>query len=206
MTTGTGARAFEVLGRDLCFQGHVRVDRVTFRHTLHRGGWSRPLAREIMDRGHAAVVLPYDPERDAVVLIEQARAGALDDPAGPWTIEAVAGIIDAGETGASTARREATEEAGLAIADLVPVADVLVTPGALTERFEIFVGRVDSRGAGGVHGLDHEGEDIRVLVVGFDDAMAMLADGRIRVSHTVIALQWLALNRAALRARWRGRD
>lgn len=202
MTGGTEGREFEVLRREVCFQGHVRVDRVTFRHTLHRGGWSPPLAREVMDRGHAAVVLPYDPVADAVVLIEQARAGALDDAGGPWTIEAVAGIIDAGETGAATARREAIEEAGRAITDLMPIADVLVTPGALTERFEIFLGRVDSTGAGGIHGLGHEGEDIRVLVVPFDAAMAMVADGRVRVSHTVIALQWLALNRALVRARW----
>ena len=201
--TGTG-RAFQVLRREAVFQGHVRVDRVTFRHTLHRGGWSAPLTREVMDRGHAAVVLPYDPARDAVVLIEQARAGALNDPAGPWTLEAVAGIIDQGETAVTTARREAIEEAGLTVTDLARVGDILVTPGALTERFEIFIGRIDATGVGGIHGLDHEGEDIRVLDVSFDAAMAMVADGRVRVSHTVIALLWLAVNRSALRARWAG--
>jgi ADP-ribose pyrophosphatase len=202
MPDGTAPRAVDVLRRETCFQGHMRMERVTFRHTLHGGGWSPPLSREVLERGHAAVVLPYDPVRDAVILIEQVRVGALGDPAGAWTLEAVAGMIDAGEGSEAAARREAVEETGRPLVDLVPVADVLASPGCMTEGYAIFVGRVDSASAGGVHGLGVEGEDIRVYAVPFAEALAMVGDGRVRVSHTVIALQWLALNRDRVRARW----
>ncbi|MBM3583179.1 MAG: NUDIX domain-containing protein [Alphaproteobacteria bacterium] len=205
MPKGTGARAVDVLRRETCFQGHMRMERVTFRHTLHGGGWSPPLSREVLERGHAAVVLPYDPARDTVILIEQVRVGALDDPAGAWTLEAVAGIIDAGEAAETAARREAVEETGRALEDLVLVADVLASPGCMTEGYAIFVGRVDGDGDGDVHGLGVEGEDIRVHVVPFAEALAMVGDGRVRVSHTIIALQWLALSRDRIRARWGAR-
>jgi len=195
-------RAFHVLAREACFTGHARLDRVTVRHTLYAGGWGRPIEREVLDRGHVAVVLPYDPERDTVVLIEQFRVGAIGDPAGAWTLEAVAGVIDGADTAEATVRREAIEEAGCRLDALVPVARVLVSPGCMTETFEIYCGRTSTDGIGGIHGLAHEGEDIRVLVVPFADALAMLEAGRIRVSHTVIALQWLALNRARVGALW----
>lgn len=200
----TDDRGVEVLKREVCFQGHFRLVRVTLRHTLHRGGWSGSLVREVFERGHAATVLPYDAERDEVVLIEQFRPGALDEPAGAWTIEAVAGIIDGAETAEATVRREALEESGCRLTELVAVGDILASPGCMTETFKVFVGRTSAAGIGGVHGLAGEGEDIRVLVVPFDVAVRWLAEGRIRTSHTVIALQWLALNRAGLRARWRG--
>jgi ADP-ribose pyrophosphatase len=73
----------------------------------------------------------------------------------------------------------------------------------MTETFEIYCGRTSSEGVGGIHGLAHEGEDIRVLVVPFAEAVALLERGQIRVSHLVIALQWLALNRARVRTLWR---
>jgi ADP-ribose pyrophosphatase len=195
-------RDVEVIERAVCFEGHFRLDRVRFRHTLHRGGWSGIVTREVLERGHAVAVLPYDPANDAVVLIEQVRVGALDDPAGPWTIEAIAGIVEPGEAPQEVALRESREEAGCAPEDLIAVADVLVSPGAMTETVRIYCGRVRSEGLGGVHGLDGEGEDIRVLVVPFAEALAWLGSGRIRAAHTVIALQWLALNRETLRRRW----
>ena len=198
----TSKRAFEVLSRTPCFTGHARLDRVTVRYTRHDGGWSRPVERDLLERGHVAVVLPYDPARDEVVLIEQFRVVAIDDPGGAWTLEAVAGVIDDGDTALATARREAIEEAGCRIDDLLPVAHVLASPGCMTETFAIFVGRAATAGLGGLHGLAHEGEDIRAHVVPFADALAWVHEGRVRVAHTVLALQWLALNRAQVLARW----
>ena len=195
-------RKLEILKREAAFQGYFRVHRLTFRHTLHGGGWSRALTREVFDRGHAVAVLPYDPAADAVVLIEQVRAGALDDARGAWLVETVAGVIDAGETPEDVARREAREEAGCTVRDLALVGDMLVSPGAVSERIVVYVGHTDSASLGGIHGLPEEGEDIRVMVTPFAEAMAMIADGRLYVAHTVIALQWLALNRERLRRAW----
>ena len=193
----------EIVARETVYRGYTRVERWTLRHRLFAGGWSAPLSREVIDRGHAAAVLPYDPVRDEVVLIEQFRPGALGAGRNPWVIEIVAGIVEAGESPEKLVRREALEEAGCRVGDLVPVTVCLMSPGILTETIAIFCGRADTRGAGGLHGLDHEGEDIRAFVVPFEATIAMLAEGRIANAIAVIALQWLALNRERLRAAWR---
>ena len=192
-----------ILAREAAFQGYFRIDRYRLHHALFAGGWSGEVVREVFERGHAAAVLPYDPARDAVVLIEQFRIGAFAAGQAAWLTEIIAGIIEEGETPDDVARREAVEEAGLTIAALEPVTTFFVSPGGTTQTTALFVGRVDSAGAGGIHGLDEEHEDIRVSILSFDDAMAMCADGRIREAATLIALQWLALNRERLRRDWR---
>jgi ADP-ribose pyrophosphatase len=195
---------FELIGKSTVFQGYFRIDRYRFRHRLFAGGWSGEIRREVFERGHAVVVLPYDPERDAVVMIEQFRIGAAAAGLPMWQLEFVAGIIDAGETPEEVARREAREEAGCEILDLLPVCRYLVSPGGTSESVRLFCARVDSRGLGGIHGLLHEHEDIRVDVVPFAEARARLEGGRIGNAPTLIALQWLLLNRDELRARWCG--
>ncbi len=194
----------EILDAAVVYDGHFKMFRYRLRHRLFGGGWSGELTRELFERGHAAAVLPYDPGRDAVVLTEQFRIGALHDPSGPWQIEAVAGVIDGGgDSAEETVRREAVEEAGLELRRLAHACDYLASAGGTSERIAVYVGEVDSEGAGGIYGLPDEGEDIRVEVVPFDEAMRRLEAGRILAAQTVISLQWLALHRDELRARWR---
>ena len=100
------------------------------------------------------------------------------------------------------ARREAVEEAGLELGELWPLTQYYPSPGGSDERVHLFVGRCNSQGAGGVHGLEEEGEDIRVLVWSLDEALAALEDGRIDNAASIIALQWLALNRERVRRTW----
>jgi ADP-ribose pyrophosphatase len=144
----------------------------------------------------------YDPDRDTVVLIEQFRIGAYAAGTEPWLIEVVAGIIEPGEDAAEVVRREAVEEAGREIRDLVTIGTFLMTPGGSSETVAMFCGRVDSEGAGGIHGLDHEGEDIRVFAVPAEDALDRVLAQERPNAITVITLQWLLLNRAGLRKRW----
>jgi len=113
----------------------------------------------------------------------------------------VAGLIDTDETPEAVARREAVEEAGLTLGELWPLHCYYPSPGGSDERVHLFVGRCDSRGAGGVHGLAEEGEDIRVHVLPFEDALQACTDGRINNAASLIALSWLALNRAQVRAK-----
>ena len=192
----------EIIEKPTVFQGYFHIDRYIVRHRLYDGGWSGPISREIFERGHATSVLCYDPERDVVGLVEQFRAGALAAGWNPWLVELVAGIIDEGETPENVARREAEEEAGAVVTDLVPVHHYLVTPGGSSETMIIYCGRIDSTKFKGTHGLPEEGEDIRALTLPADEAFAWVADGRICNSMTIIALQWLALNRQSLRAKW----
>ncbi len=192
----------DILEQTTPFRGYFRIDRYVLRHRLHDGGWTQPMSREIFERGHAVGVLLYDPERDEVGLIEQFRAGALAAGWHPWLIEVVAGIIDGGETPEAVAVREAEEEAGVEISELVPICTYLVTPGGSTETMRLYCARVDARQLSGIHGLPEEGEDIRVFAAPAEEAIGWVASGKVANSMTVIALQWLALNRAALRARW----
>ena len=196
----------EIIESETVWKGFFRMDRLRLRHRLFAGGWGRPITREVFERGHAAALLPYDPVRDEVVLIEQFRIGALTAGIGPWLVEIVAGIIEDGETAEDVVRRETMEEAGCEVTDIVPVMDVFTTPGGSSERIAIFLGRVDSLGVGGIHGLADEGEDIRVFTESLDAALLRLASGGISNVIAVAALQWLALNREWLRRQWLGGD
>jgi ADP-ribose pyrophosphatase len=140
--------------------------------------------------------------RDQVVFIEQFRIGALEAPGGPWLLEIVAGVIDAAETPEEVIRREAIEESGCTIEAIVPICEYLVSPGGTSERLTVFCGKVDASGVGGTHGLADEGEDTRVVVLGFAEAVAHLQAGKINAAAPIIALQWLMLNRAQLRRHW----
>ena len=192
----------EVIEKTVCYQGFFRLEKYHLRHRLFSGDWSPLLTREMFERGHAAAVLPYDPVRDEIVLIEQFRPGAIDAPGGPWLMEIVAGMIETGETAETVVKRESIEESGCVITDLIPLYDFLVSPGGTTERIALFCGRTDATTADGVHGVTEEGEDIKVHVVTFDTAMTLLKSEKITAASAIIALQWLALNRDDVRARW----
>ncbi len=194
----------EVLEKTICFEGFFRLERYRLRHRLFNGEWSRPLERELFERGHAAAILPYDPARDEVILIEQFRIGAMAAPGGAWLLEIVAGMIEVAETAEEVVRRESVEEVDCVIADLIPLNDFLVSPGGTTERVALFCGRVDATHAGGVHGAKAEEEDIKVHVITFAAAMALLKSGRINSASAIISLQWLALNRDHVRSLWSG--
>jgi ADP-ribose pyrophosphatase len=194
---------YEILETTTGYAGFFRLLRYRLRHRLFNGGWSPVLTRELFERGHAAAVLPYDPETDQVVLTEQFRIGALQAPGGPWLLEIVAGIIEAGETPEAVVRREAIEEIGCAVGELVSICDYHVSPGGTSERIHLFCGRVDASQAGGVRGLADEGEDIRVLVMPADEAISHLRAGKIVAAAPIIALQWLMIHRASLRGQWR---
>ncbi|MGD1877619.1 MAG: NUDIX domain-containing protein [Kiloniellaceae bacterium] len=193
----------EVLEKTTPFKGYFQIDRYRLRHRKFDGGWTGEMTREIFERGHAAAVLPYDPERDRVLLIEQFRPGAYAAGMEPWLIEIVAGIIETGETADAVARRETEEEAGIAVSALHPIGSYLATPGGSSETLTLFCGRIDSEGAGGIHGLDHEHEDIRVLPLSRQEALDRLAAGAITNLTAVVALQWLALNHTELMRIWK---
>jgi len=180
---------FEVLEKQLLYQGFFRLERHRLRFLAHDGHWIGPVEREMFERGHAVAVLPYDPRRDEVVLIEQFRPGALDAPGGPWLLEIVAGMVEEGEKPAEVARREAQEEAGLSIEHLIPITRYWVSPGGTTESIQLYAAEVDASDAGGIHGLADEHEDIRVVVLSREEAMRRVADGSICAAAPIIALQ-----------------
>ena len=192
------------------FKSYVHVNSYRLKHKLFEGGWSAEISREVLERGHAAAVLLYDPDLDLLVMIEQFRPGAFAAigsgliPAGetPWLIECVAGIIEDGETPEDVVRREAVEESGCVISELTPLYHYYASPGCSSESVFLYCGRVDASNAGGIHGLDGEGENIRVLTATPQEALLWLETGRINNSMTMIALQWFQSNREKLHQDW----
>lgn len=197
-----GKDDIDIIEREACFRGFYRLDRVRLRHRQFAGGMGPELSRELFVRHDAVCVLPYDPQRDEVVLIEQFRVGAMDKSANPWLLELVAGLIDKDEEPEEVARRETIEEADLTLTSLWPITQYFPSPGGSDERVHLFLGRCNSEGAGGVHGLVDEGEDIRVHVWPLEDALTAVKDGRIDNAASIIALQWLALNHDEVRGMW----
>ena len=184
----------EILSKEILFQSFGTIVRYKIKHKLFAGGYSQLLQREIYQRFNAVTVLPYDPKLDKVVLIEQFRAGALADKNTPWLLELVAGIIDNGKTVEETAYLELKEEAGLELIKLIPVYSYWSTPGGSSEYITLFCAIVDASKACGIHGLETEGEDIKVHVVSTKDAFAAVKNGTICNGSSIIALQWLELN------------
>ena len=192
----------EIIEKQVCYEGFFRIERYHLKHRLYNGSWSGEIVRELFERGHAAAILPYDPLRDEVVLIEQFRVGALNAPGGPWLKEIVAGVIDGDETTEDVVRREAVEEAGCIITDLIPICNYLVSPGGTSEMISLYCGKVDATGVGGIHGLDEENEDIKVTAIPYSDAIDLMNNGMINSASPIMALQWLALNHQRVRAQW----
>lgn len=190
----------EIISRESGFSGFYRLDILRLRHRLFNGSWGPELQRELFVRHDAVCVLPYDPWEDSVVLIEQVRVGALDKTERPWLLELVAGLIDKDESPEEVAHREAQEEAGVELLSLTPITRYFPSPGGSDELVYLYCANVDSRGAGGVHGLAEEGEDIRVSLWSRADALAAVEDGRIDNAASIIALQWLGLHADRLRA------
>lgn len=193
----------EIIARETLYSGFFSMELYRFRHRLFNGEMSGEIKREIFERGHAAVLLPYDPVRDEVVLVEQVRIAAYDTSETPWLLEMVAGMIEEGESVEDVARREALEEAGLVVGRTKPVLSYLASPGGTTERSSIMVGEVDATTAEGIHGLADENEDIRVHVVSRELAYQWVEEGKIDNAASVIALQWLQQHYQTLRHEWK---
>lgn len=193
-----GADDVELLERRYLYEGFFRLDALQLRHRLFEGGWSTTMTREVHHRHDAVGVLLYDVERDAVVLVEQFRAGAIDDPDSPWKLEIVAGLVEHGESAAEVARREAREEAGCTVGELHELHTYYPSPGACDEQVTLFCGLVDSRNLGGVHGLAEEHEDIRVHVLSFSRAWELLQVGRLDNAMCLIGFYCLAAQRTSL--------
>ncbi|SFM35371.1 ADP-ribose pyrophosphatase [Ectothiorhodospira mobilis] len=196
---------WDLLDVEELYRGFFRLHRLRLSHARFRGGEPMVIERELIQRGDAAAVLPYDPVRDRVLLVEQFRVGALESPHGPWLVEIIAGLVEPGEHPEAVARREAMEEAGCTLGEMRHVHDYYATPGSASERISLFVGRADlPQLEGGIHGLEAEGEEIRTHILSVDEAFDWLDRRNIETAMPIIALQWLRLHREDLREAWGG--
>ncbi|QEW21058.1 ADP-ribose pyrophosphatase [Marinibacterium anthonyi] len=186
--------------RHLPYLNFFSLAEIDFQHRRFDGSLSPVMNRATLKVGDAAIVLPYDPVRDCVLLVQQFRAAPyIAGDTAPWIWEAPAGLVDAGETPEQAACREAQEEAKITLSRLEPVTRAYSSTGSSTEFSHIFIGIADLNGAGAVAGLESEGEDIRSEVLPYDQFQADLRAGRFVNLQLVTAGFWLALNRDRLR-------
>lgn len=199
--TGLPTRV-ELVEKTSGYDGYFQVDKYVVRHERFDGGMTEPIHREVFERGHAAAAVLYDPRVDRLVMIEQFRIGAFAAGWTSWMTEVVAGIIEPGETPEQVIRREAKEEANCTVTDLERLSIFQVSPGASTESIVMFCGQVNAEDAHGIHGLDHEHEDIRVSAVPVDEVFRDLDSGRIVNATAIIGLWQFRHRHHELRQRW----
>jgi nudix-type nucleoside diphosphatase (YffH/AdpP family) len=202
-----GRTGLHLLGRDLDGNPDVRIRdvevtsdgwhvlrRTTFEYRGRDGRWTTQ-SRETYDRGNGATILLYDPEARTVLLTRQFRLPAyVNGHSDGLLLETAAGLLD-DDSPEDAIRREAAEELGVTVGELRHLFDLYMSPGSVTERVHFFAAAfssADLTGAGG--GVAEEGEEIEAVTVRYDEAIAMIDDGRIVDGKTVILLQWAALN------------
>lgn len=183
------------------YAGFFSVEEHCLRHRRHDGTMSPPLHRSVFVSGDATVVLPWDPGRDRVLLIQQFRAAPMArGDRRPWLVETVAGRVDAGESPAEAALREAREEAGVTLSRLFAAPHHYPSPGAVAEFLYLYVGVADlPDDAAGVGGLPSEDEDIRSLLLPRTELTRMALAGEIRNGPLLALALWLELRHADLR-------
>lgn len=197
-----GREDVATLALDRPYQGYFAVEEAALRPRRFDDAPGPVVHRAVFVMADAVAVLPYDPARDRVLLIEQFRPGPhLRGDPNPWSLEAIAGRIDPGESAADAARREAVEESGLALGEMRALPGHYPSPGAVTEFIEGFIGLADlPDSVAGLGGLAVEDEDIRSHVVPFDALMALLESGEIGNGPLQILALWLARLRPEVRA------
>ena len=189
-------KKYEILECSTLLDDFLTVKAYRLKHDLFAGGQSHELRRLRLEKEKAVSVLLFDPDNNAVVMVEQFRIGAREMP-DSWLLENPAGYVEKGESSEEVAVREVSEETGCTVTALIHICEFLVSPGISNERIDLYCGRVDSSNAAGIHGLDHEGEDIRVEVLTLEQARGELYSGRINSTSTIISMQWLLLQLAS---------
>lgn len=194
-------KQFELIDSSRLSSGFLKLDSHTIKHESYHGGWCPVIQRERLEGLCAVQVLLYDPQRDELVMVEQFRVGAMGQLEEPWMLETVGGFKDAHEAPEQVAHREALEEADCELLELLQIGDFFASPGMSSEIVYLYCARVDSSRAGGIHGLAHEGEEVKVVVLPAEQAIDELF-GRINSTSAIIAVQWFAANRRQLRQQW----
>jgi len=192
----------EILDESVLSEHFFTLKQYKVTHSSFLDGDCPPVLRERLEGKTAVSILLFDPREDAIVCVEQFRIGLMGVADRSWSIETVSGFCDvAHEKPQEVAAREVTEETGCDLQDLIEVGEFFVSPGSSTERITVFVGCVDSSKVTGVHGLAHEGEEIRPVVIPREAAVSQLFK-ELNSTSIIIALQWLQINLDELNQRW----
>ena len=185
---------YKIINKKNLYKGFFEMNEVTLKFRKYNGKWSNVIKREIFGGAQVAAVLPYDPIKKEIILIQQFRTGTITKNYENYVNEIVAGIIDKGENPKQTAKRECFEETGCKIKKLIPIQGYFPAPGSSESFYHLFLGHINSFKGTRIMGLENENEDIFVKSYKVKEVKDMVQKGKILNGLTLIALQWFFLN------------
>ena len=184
---------YKIFNKKDLYSGFFKLKKLEFVHQKHDGSWTNIVDREIFSGAHVSTLLPYDPIRKEIVLIQQFRAGVISRYDDDYLYEIVAGIIDENELPEETAIRECVEETGCKVNKIKPIQSYFPAPGSSESYYHLFLGEVNSFDGDRIMGLESENENILVKSYKVEQVRNMLRHKEIKNGLTLIALQWFFL-------------
>ena len=185
---------FKVTNKKNLYDGFFKMNEISLKYKKYDGSWSNEIKRELFGGAQVSAVLPYDPIKKKIVLIQQFRPGTISKNTNNYLNEIVAGIIDPGESPEIAAKRECLEETGYKIKKLTPIQGYFPAPGSSESFYHLFLGEVDSKNGKKIMGLYKENEDILVKSFDINQVKKMMQEGKFVNGLTLIAIQWFFLN------------
>ena len=185
---------FKVTNKKSLYDGFFKMNEISLKYKKYDGNWSNEIKRELFGWAQVSAVLPFDPIKKKIVLIQQFRPGTISKNTNNYLNEIVAGIIDPGESPEIAAKRECLEETGYKIKKLTPIQGYFPAPGSSESFYHLFLGEVDSKNGKKIMGLDNENEDILVESFKVNQVKKMMQEGKFINGLTLIAIQWFFLN------------
>ena len=185
---------YKIINKKNLYSGFFSLNKYEFIHEKHNGEWTSTVEREVFSGAHVATLLPYDPIKKEIILIQQFRAGVLSRYDENYLLEIVAGIVDEGENPEQTAIRECFEETGCEVKKIHPIQSYFPAPGSSESFYHIYLGEIQAFDGERIKGLEKENEDILVKSFKIDEVKQMLKEKKIMNGLTLVALQWFFLD------------
>ena len=185
---------YKIINKKNLYSGFFSLNKYEFVHKKHNGEWTNTVEREVFSGAHVSTLLPYDPIKKEIILIQQFRAGVLSRYDDDYLYEIVAGIIDEGENPEETAVRECFEETGCEVKKIHPIQSYFPAPGSSESYYHLYLGEIQAFDGVRIKGLEKENEDILVKSFKIDEVRQMLKEKKIINGLTLVALQWFFLD------------
>ena len=184
---------YKILNKKNLYSGFFNLNKYEFVHKKHDGNWTNTVEREVFSGAEVSGLLPYDPIKNEIILLQQFRAGALSRYDKDYLYEIVAGIINKNEKAEETAKRECIEETGCKVKKITPILSYFPAPGSSESYYHLYLGEINSFDGKRIMGLEDENEDILVKSFKIDEVRQLLKEKKIMNGLTLIALQWFFL-------------
>ncbi len=185
---------FKIINNRNIYSGFFKMSEVTLKYKKFDGSWSNEVKRELFTGAQVSAVLPYDPIKKEIILIQQFRPGTISKNVGNYLEEIVAGIIDPGEDPQTAAKRECLEETGCEVRKLIPIQNYFPAPGSSESFYHLYLAEIETFKGKRIMGLKTENEDILVKSYKISEVKNKLLNGKILNGLALIALQWFFLN------------